>query len=186
VRARTDEARGARGHVAPEVCTQEGFLEVAMRRSPGSVRLLIAIVGSLAALAPLSPGDGVATADAPSIVVEVGGLRSSRGVVRGALFRSRDGWAEEGREIATCEARIHAGRASCVLDDVRPGRYAFAFLHDENEDGALDRDWIGIPQEGFGFSNDAAPGLGPPSFESARFEHQGQSTTLTVRARYGL
>lgn len=150
-----------------------------MRRSSGLVCLLLAIAG--AGLAPPA-----AVADAPSIVVEIGGLRSSRGVVRGALFRSRDGWTEEGREIATCEARIHAGRASCVIAGVAPGRYAFAFLHDEDGDGELDRDWIGIPQEGFGFSNDAAPGLGPPSFESARFAHEEASTTLSVRARYGI
>ena len=51
---------------------------------------------------------------------------------------------------------------------------------------SLDRDWIGIPSEGFGFSNDAAPSLGPPSYESARFEHEGSVTTLHLSTRYGL
>lgn len=146
-----------------------------MRRSLGLVSLVLALFSA----AP-------AAADPPRIVVEIEGLRSSRGEVRGALFRSRDGWTEEGRQIATCTASIDGRRAACVLDDVAPGEYAFAFLHDEDDDGQLDRDWIGIPQEGFGFSNDAAPVLGPPSFDSARFVHGPGETTLVVHARYGL
>jgi uncharacterized protein (DUF2141 family) len=125
-------------------------------------------------------------ADGASIVVEVEGLRSGRGAVRGALFASPRGWTEEGRQLATCEARIEGRRSVCVFDGVAPGEYAVAFLHDEDDDGELDRDFIGWPQEGFGFSNDARPGLGPPSYESASFEHGAGTTTLTVHARYGL
>lgn len=146
-----------------------------MRRFSAVVCLVLALCGA----APVA-------ADGPSIVVEISGLRSSRGRVRGALFRSRDGWTEEGREVATCTSSIDGRRATCVLGDVAPGDYAFAFLHDEDDDGQLDRDWIGIPSEGFGFSNDAAPGLGAPSFDSARFVHGGASTTIVVHARYGL
>lgn len=121
-----------------------------------------------------------------AIAVEVAGLRSDRGDVRGALFGSPVGWAQQGSEIATCRAPIDAGHATCVIEGVAAGTYAFAFLHDENSNGVLDRDFIGWPQEGFGFSNDAAPGLGPPSFESASFHHDGVATELHVRARYGL
>jgi uncharacterized protein (DUF2141 family) len=144
----------------------------------GSVCLLLLAVGGHSAPPPVR-------ADGPRVAVEIEALRSSRGVVRGALFRSRHGWAEHGREIATCRAPIDRGRATCSLD-VAPGEYAFAFMHDEDDDGQLDRDWIGIPQEGFGFSNDAAPALGPPSFDSARFAHAASDTTIVVRARYGL
>lgn len=161
-----------------------------MSRTQGSVslRLRLAIattITGLAALAGLAAPQR-AGADGARVVVEVEGLRSNRGAVLGALFRSRDGWTEEGREIATCRADIDGRTATCVLSDVAPGTYAFAFLHDEDGDGALDRDWIGLPSEGFGFSNDAAPVLGPPSFESASFRHAGSETDLHVRARYGL
>lgn len=127
-----------------------------------------------------------ARADGGTVTIEIEGLRSDRGAVRGALFASRDGWTEEGHQIATCTARARSSVVRCVIEDVAPGDYAFAFLHDEDDDGQLDRDWIGIPQEGFGFSNDARPGLGAPSFESARFAHDGRATDLVVHARYGL
>jgi uncharacterized protein (DUF2141 family) len=148
-----------------------------------SIRALSPLLLSLFVLIGLDPSR--AGADGPSIVVEIEGLRSDRGEVRGALFRAH-GWTQEGSEIATCTAEIAHHRATCVIDDVEPGTYGFAFLHDEDDDGALDRDWIGIPSEGFGFSNDAAPSLGPPSYESARFSHDESVTTLHIRTRYGL
>jgi uncharacterized protein (DUF2141 family) len=150
-----------------------------MRRSFALVCLAIALLSPIVSTS-------VARGDGPRIVVEIDGLRSSRGSVRGALFASQIGWTEEGRQVALCRASIDGRRATCVLEAVPRGAYAFAFLHDEDDDGALDRDWIGLPQEGFGFSNDAAPNLGPPSYESARFVHQSGETTIAVRARYGL
>jgi uncharacterized protein (DUF2141 family) len=128
----------------------------------------------------------LALADDLEIALEIEGLRSSSGQVRAALYASPDGWPNEGREIATCHARIEHRRARCVFEDVAPGTYAIAFLHDEDDDGHMDRDFFGFPQEGFGFSNDAAPNLGPPSFASARFDHASEPTELHVRVRYGI
>lgn len=134
----------------------------------------------LFSLLPLHAGaDGSAT-----VVIELEGLRSDRGEVRGGLFVS-EGWPEGGREIATCRARIRHHRATCVIEHVEEGLFGFAFFHDENGNGQFDRDFIGWPQEGFGFSNDAAPSLGPPSFGSASFTVEGTST-MVVHARYGL
>jgi uncharacterized protein (DUF2141 family) len=128
----------------------------------------------------------LAYADDLDIALDVEDLRSDRGEVRGALYASPDGWTREGREIATCHARIEHRHAHCVFENVEPGTYAIAFLHDEDDDGRMDRDFFGFPQEGFGFSNDAAPSLGPPSFNAARFAHDHENTTLRVRTRYGI
>lgn len=142
-------------------------------------------IGILAALLGIAPQ--LAHADGSSIiVVQVDGLRSGRGEVIGALFRSESGWTVEGREVATCRARIHGRHAACVIEGVSAGTYAFAYLHDENGNGVLDRDFLGLPREGFGFSNDAAPSLGAPSYQSASFRHDGAGTELHVHTRYGL
>lgn len=152
-----------------------------MNTRTGISLLRFALLASMLGIAPT-----LASADTSEVVVQIDGLRSDRGEVRGALFHSPEGWTDEGREVATCHAEIRGHHATCVMTGVAPGTYAFAFLHDENDNGALDRDFIGWPQEGFGFSNDAAPGLGPPSYESARFAHDGIETELHVHARYGL
>jgi uncharacterized protein (DUF2141 family) len=140
-----------------------------------------------AALLALTLVPLLARADPPEdIALDVDGLRSDRGEVRAALYASSDGWTAEGRELASCHAAIVHHRAHCVFAGIAPGTYAIAMLHDEDDDGRMNRDLFGFPQEGFAFSNDAAPGLGPPSFESAHFTHGHDATALHVRARYGL
>jgi uncharacterized protein (DUF2141 family) len=54
-----------------------------------------------------------------------------------------------------------------VWSDVEPGHYAVAALHDENGNGVLDKNWLGMPNEGSGFSRDATGSWGPPDFDDA-------------------
>jgi uncharacterized protein (DUF2141 family) len=115
----------------------------------------------------------------------VRGLRNDRGHVRGALYSSRDGWGDERRASSTCEAPIYRGEARCRLE-VRPGRHAFAFAHDEDDDGHCNRDWLGIPHEGYGFANDVRPVLSIPSWESASVSVEAGLTERVVRTRYGI
>ena len=51
--------------------------------------------------------------------------------------------------------------------DIPPGRYGIIVFHDENDDGRLDKDMLGIPTEGYGFSNNARGFFSAPSFEDA-------------------
>jgi uncharacterized protein (DUF2141 family) len=64
----------------------------------------------------------------------------------------------------------HAGSVRAVFKNVKPGEYAISVFHDVNENGKLDKNFIGIPKEGVGASNDAMGSFGPPSFEKAKFK----------------
>lgn len=121
------------------------------------------------------------------IVVEVRGLRSDRGQVMGALFDDPRRWVRPGEEAATCRVAIQHRIARCVMQ-VPAGRYAFAFAHDEDRDGQFDRDFLGIPQEGYGFSNDVRPSLSLPSWHSAAFDvrERPSGRTMIVTTRYGI
>jgi uncharacterized protein (DUF2141 family) len=150
----------------------------------------IARTGSLAfaltSLALITQASSTSLAEGGHVQLHINGLRNERGEIRAAIFASADGWTERGREVATCRATIHEGRATCVFRDIAPGEYAIAFLHDEDGNGDLARNFIGIPEEGFGFSNDARPGLGAPSFRDASITHSGTNTSLHAHVRYGL
>jgi uncharacterized protein (DUF2141 family) len=68
-----------------------------------------------------------------------------------------------------------------AFDDLKPGPYAVSVLHDENSNKDMDQNKIGIPKEGFGFSNNARGSFGPPSFDKAKFELQlGKKDTLIL------
>jgi uncharacterized protein (DUF2141 family) len=124
---------------------------------------------------------------APTAVFVVRGLRNDRGVVGGGIYADRSVWTRDGGQVAVCHAPIRSGVARCVIHAPGPGTYAFAYLHDEDEDGHMDTDALGLPQEGYGFGNDAHGTLGPPSFESASYV-LGAGATLedSLTVRYGL
>jgi len=64
------------------------------------------------------------------------------------------------------------------------GYYAVAVYHDANADRDFNRSLIGLPTEGFGFSNDAPTKVGLPPFSAVRFKVDGPETTIRVKMRY--
>ncbi len=129
----------------------------------------------------------VLSQDQPTATIVVRGLRNDRGAVCGGIYSDRNVWTRVGGEVATCRAPIVHGTARCVIRAPSAGTYAFAFVHDEDGDARMDTDVFGMPQEGYGFANDARGTLGAPSFESASIViGPSGSGTHTITARYGL
>lgn len=122
----------------------------------------------------------------PGIHVEILGIRNNIGAVACALFESPEGFPTEFVRFATnlMMVKVRAAKATCGFEDISPGRYALAVIHDENRDGELATNWMGIPQEGYGFSNDAKGIVGAPSFEAASFPYDGQSLQMTITLQY--
>jgi uncharacterized protein (DUF2141 family) len=119
-----------------------------------------------------------------SVVVHVSGFRNQKGELGVAVFSSPDGWPE-----ANDNAFFHKdfpinGDASTAQFTLPQGRYAIAVLHDENENHKLDKNFMGVPKEGFGFSNNPKVGLSAPGFDSAAFQFSCQSTEVSIRLIY--
>lgn len=116
-------------------------------------------------LALASADDGRGT-----ILVTVDGLRNDRGVVHVALYDGPAGFPADGRgAFRSLTVTITDGRAACSFGDVPYGTYAIGFLHDENGDEVMQKTIFGAPKEGYGASNDARGGFGPPRYEDAVF-----------------
>jgi uncharacterized protein (DUF2141 family) len=79
---------------------------------------------------------------------------------------------------------IRKSQARCDFEDIPPGTYAIAVVHDENMNGKLDTNLLGIPTEGYAFSNDAKGLLGAPSFSAASFPYDGRDLELTISLHY--
>lgn len=120
--------------------------------------------------------------------VNVVGVRSREGHIGCALFSSAEGFpgdtAHALQKVVGRFGRHHT--ATCVFENVPPGRYAVALGHDENGNGHLDKNLVGIPTEGWGVSNDAPARMGPPSYDEATFRFNGRRELIVVRLRYGL
>lgn len=124
-------------------------------------RFLVLVAGLAGMIAAPSP--------AAELDIEVRGIRSGDGrifvAVHGpdtsATFPAANGM------VAGLNQRASAGTLRFVLRDFPPGRYAVNAFHDENDNGELDTNLVGIPSEGYGFANDPGAAFGPPDFEAA-------------------
>jgi uncharacterized protein (DUF2141 family) len=122
---------------------------------------------------------------ANSIKVIVVGLHSNDGEVHCSLFNSADGFPGDSAKAAkTTKSKIENDQAACTFSGAAPGDYAVSVFQDENGNGKLDTNFIGMPKEGVGASNDAAGRFGPPKFDDARFSYNGGSSVLTIHIRY--
>lgn len=123
---------------------------------------------------------------AHTIRADIEGIRGDDGRIACAFFRSGDGFpvASPPSHAMIVTAPIRDGGARCVFRDVPPGTYAIAAIHDANGDGDLDRNWLGIPTEGYGFSENASAIFGAPSFQVASFAFDGGELVLAIHLQY--
>ena len=80
-------------------------------------------------------------------------------------------------------SEIKDNKCTLIFKDLENGQYAIRYFHDENKNEELDTNFIGIPKEGFGFSNDAIGKFGPKDFSEWLFEISGD-TSLTMTTKY--
>lgn len=122
----------------------------------------------------------------PGIHVEILEIENSRGKIGCALFESEEGFPSKFMHHATniVSIEIRDTRASCNFAEIPQGTYALAVIHDENMNGELDTNWMGIPKEGYGFSNDVKIRGGAPSFDDAGFRYEGQTLEMTITLNY--
>lgn len=131
-------------------------------------------------------GAAFATAPCPGIHVKILNIKNSTGTIACALFESSVGFPADYLRSATnlMSIKIRGKQASCDFQDIAPGTYALAVVHDENMNGKIDTNLLGIPTEGYGFSNDAKALLGTPSFSAARFTYDGRNLDMTIGLHY--
>ena len=114
-------------------------------------------VFSILAVCLVSPARCLAQAAAPTqqgvIHVGVVGLRNNNGQVFCALYASAEGFPKDSRKATRRDISSLSDKiASCEFLGIEPGTYAVSVFHDENSNGKLDTNFLGIPREGVGAS----------------------------------
>ena len=122
-----------------------------------------------------------AASDASDLSVQVTNLRSAAGTVHVGLYNSP---VDFPTSRVWQERVVPAGTATAVFSGLAPGSYALAVFHDENGNGEFDQGFLGIPLEGYGFSNGARVFLGPPRFDAARIVLGDAGASITIAVVY--
>lgn len=144
----------------------------------------ICAAGSLTASAALLVGNSAAGS---TVTVTANNLRSAEGVVRACMTTNPKRFPKCRGDAAAYSVVVPAGTTvTFSFKGVKPGRYAIALLHDENDNGKADRALMMMPTEGYGFSRDAKVRMGPPKFDAAAFNVGTANQSQTIKMRYML
>jgi uncharacterized protein (DUF2141 family) len=130
-------------------------------------------------------------ATAADLTITVDGLRTDQGNVLVCVFDAANVKADEfpdcdkGNAVRKGKLPIKSGIASVTYTGLKEGVYAVAIVHDENANGQLDTNFLGIPEEGLGVSTNPRLFGSKPKFNDGRFELRGK-LTITITAKYFL
>lgn len=131
-----------------------------------------------------SPPPDCAGAEA-RLRLEIAGLRSDRGAVTVVLYGDRpEDFLVKGRRLAKARFPADPAGISACLPLPHGGTFALAAYHDEDGDGRFDRTFLGLPAEGYGFSNNPGTVAGLPAFSAVTFLARPGDTALAIRMRY--
>jgi len=137
----------------------------------------------LAAQTPARPANGQPTA---TLTIKITGARNAKGQVGVALFQEAKGFPEDASNAIrrqNVDIDPQSLSAEIVFRDIPQGIYAVSVRHDENMNGKLDKNFVGIPKEGYGASNNPKKNRRAPTFDEAKFPLDSQQT-LEVKLTY--
>jgi uncharacterized protein (DUF2141 family) len=121
---------------------------------------------------------GATAASAATVEVHVSAVAGGKGRLQVAVC-DRERFLKQCAYTASAPAR--EGENVIAVPGVPKGTWAVLVFQDENENGQLDRNLIGIPKENYGFSRDARGRFGPPGFDDAAIEVRDEVTVASVR-----
>ena len=120
-----------------------------------------------------------------TLTVIVSGFRNNKGGAGVALFNNANGFPKSpDKAIAAMYSKIENKKSVAVFENLSAGEYAVSVYHDENNNKKTDANFLGVPKEGVGTSNNAKGHLGPPKYNDAKFEFDGKKDTVTIAITY--
>ena len=122
-----------------------------------------------------------AAANAGDLTVTITDIREAQGSLMVAVVNSDAAWNNQAKPVAAQKVAASKGEMTLKFADLSPGKYAVQVMHDENGNNVLDANFLGIPSEGYGFSNNPNV-MRRAHFDEAVFEI-GRDTTITIRLR---
>jgi uncharacterized protein (DUF2141 family) len=132
------------------------------------------------ALLALSAASLTSTALAGDLTIEISGITPGRGQIYVAVYDRPETFPTTGQQ-RTGQILESSGQSLVVhFKDLPPGEYAAVAFQDVNGNGKLDKNFIGMPKEPYGFSNAARGAAGPPKFSAAAVTLNPDGTTRIV------
>ncbi len=114
-----------------------------------------------------------------SLSINLEDIRSEEGTLYLAIYQNSDTWLNESATFRQQIITPRKGTMTLTFSNLPAGTYAVSVLHDLNRDKKLDTNWLGMPAEAYGFSNNPGFMMRAPRFSECSFS-VASSTTITI------
>ncbi len=116
-----------------------------------------------------------------NLIVNISGFPSSDGFAMVALNNSEESYkGGENEAIAKKKTKVVDQKAQVIFTNLPYGSYGVSLYHDENGNGKMDKNVMGIPKEAYGFSNNAKGFFGKPSYKDVVFQLNSAEKQITI------
>jgi uncharacterized protein (DUF2141 family) len=133
-----------------------------------SLLLFIVILGSLA-----PPAN-------PKLTIKISNIEKMKGSIIVGVFSGESTFLKEGAAFKNYTITVNKEVATLTITDLPKGEYAISMYHDENSDKKMNTNFIGIPKEAYGFSNNIIPRLSAPKYTDCKFNFS-EDKTLQIK-----
>jgi uncharacterized protein (DUF2141 family) len=122
------------------------------------------------------------SAKSEELTVKVTGIKKNKGEVVCALFKTSDGFPMELTKPQTIWMPADTEEAICKFTEITAGDYAVAAANDENRNKKIDTNFVGMPTEAWGVSNNIRALMRAPRWEEAQFTiSAGEKRSINIR-----
>ena len=122
-----------------------------------------------------------------NLTVRVTGARNTKGKIRVALFRDSKGFPNDASHAVHTQAADvdpQTLTAQVGFAGLAAGVYAVSVFHDENMNEKLDKNFMGVPKEGYGASNNPKKKMGAPNFDETKFQLRVADLSVEIKLMY--
>jgi len=117
--------------------------------------------------------------------ITVTNIRNSTGTIKWAVFKNETQFNKYDEYVDAGYVKAKQGSITITTKNLPDGNYAISVYHDENNNSEIDFNFLGLPTEGFGFSNNPVIYFGPPSFRECCFD-KNRKKNVSIKVKYYL
>jgi uncharacterized protein (DUF2141 family) len=122
------------------------------------------------------------SAQSEELTVKVTGIKKNKGEIACALFKTPEGFPMDLSKPQLIWMAADAAEVNCKFTELTPGDYSLSVAHDENGNKKVDTNFVGMPTEAWGVSNNIRPLMRAPRWQEAQFTvSSGQNKSLNIQ-----
>ena len=116
----------------------------------------------------------------PQLTIKISNIEKIKGEIKVGIFDADTHFLKEGYAIKNYSIKVEKNTAILTITDLPKGEYAVTMYHDQNSDNECNKNFIGIPKEPYGFSNNIKPKMSAPKYKDCKFD-LSENKTLSIK-----